>query len=106
MGLLTQLPLGLNESVDPAGWEQMYMWDAGTLGLSAVNYINCGTSQLKCSLALSVRSCVYAAWPQATKSEQNKTWKPPPKKSLRLFTWKHKVIRDLEKIRNKDQKQS
>lgn len=79
MCLLAQLPLGLNESVDPAGCEQMYMWDAGTLGLSAVNYINCGTSQLKCSLALSVRSCVYAALTSGNKIRAKQNLKPPPK---------------------------
>lgn len=36
--LQTKLLLGLNEYVDPAGGEQMYMWDAGTLNLSDLQY--------------------------------------------------------------------
>lgn len=38
--LLTELLLGLNDSVDPAGCEQMYMWDAGTLDLSGLHYFH------------------------------------------------------------------
>lgn len=97
MCLLTQLPLGLNESVDPAGCEQMYMWDAGTLGLSAVNYINCGTSQLKCSLALSVRSCVYAALTSGNKIRTKQKPETPPKKipaAVYLKTQSYKRFRE------------
>lgn len=29
----------MHESVDPAGREQMYVWDAGTLGMSGMHYV-------------------------------------------------------------------
>lgn len=60
--LLTKLLLGVNEYLDPAGHEQMYMWDAGTLDLSGMHYFHSVWQFLvKMQLGLSVQSSVYTA---------------------------------------------
>lgn len=59
----------MRESVDPAECEQMYMWDAGTVGLSGVRYILLWWQFLvKMQLGDTMHNL-------RAKSDQSKTWK-------------------------------
>lgn len=60
--MLTKLLLGVNEFVDLARHEQMYMWDVGTLDLSGMHYFHSVWQFLvKMQLGLSVQCSVYTA---------------------------------------------